>query len=386
MSGVEGSAPTHPTEGGPDGTASTAPATPRTQAPDGRGSSQVVTHHLPAKAGPAILGDLSQPEVQILRELLASESGFVSGTKLAAHLGVSRVSVWSHMGKMRAEGFVFEAVRRKGYRLQQSPPHLHPWLVEAHLRLKRPVRLIWMEAVDSTNSEAERQLAAGQEAPFVVLARRQSAGRGRFGRTWESEDSGNLYLSLGFRPNLLPSQLQTFTLWMGLNVCECVANTCRVQPRVKWPNDLLYNDRKLGGMLTEARIDADHTRDLIFGLGLNGNTQTKSWPADLGDRATCLQQASGNPIDLNHLAASLIARVLSAYERFIEGDHTQTFTRLWEAQDALRGRRIEVLQGKTRLSGIASGIDDDGSLRLALDDGSIRCLRAGEVTLAKSKA
>lgn len=345
------------------------------------------SRHLPARNRrefPRTLdGNLSlvPPEAQILQELLASDSGFVSGTSLAKGLGISRVSVWSHMEKMRADGFVFEAVRRRGYRLITAPNTLHPWLVQAHLRLKKPAPLVWCESVDSTNSEAERQLAAGREAPFIVLARRQSSGRGRLGRQWQSEDSGNIYVSCAFRPNLEPSQLQTFTLWMGLNVCDCVANACRIQPQVKWPNDLLYKDRKLGGMLTEARIDADHTRDLIFGLGLNVNTDTRSWPADVAARATCLRDASGGEVDLNHLASAAISRVLTAYDRFVEGGHRESFAAQWRLHDALAGRDITLQQGQKRISGRACGIADDGSLVLRLPDGTSARFRAGEVSL-----
>ena len=106
---------------------------------------------------------------------------------------------------------------------------------------------------DSTNDEALRQLAAGRPTPFAVLARRQTKGRGRFGRTWHSESPDSLYASFAFRPEADPARMQTFTLWMGVNVCELIHNLGGVSPSLKWPNDLLFQGRKAGGMLTEAR-------------------------------------------------------------------------------------------------------------------------------------
>jgi BirA family biotin operon repressor/biotin-[acetyl-CoA-carboxylase] ligase len=287
------------------------------------------------------------------------------------------------MEKMRAEGFVFEGIRRRGYKLVRAPEELHPWLFQARLRLRKTPEILWRESIDSTNSEAERELAAGRSAPFIVLARKQTAGRGRLGRRWHSEDAGNLYASFAFRPNLEPTQLQTFTLWMGLNVCDCVRNACRIQPMVKWPNDILYHDRKLGGMLTEARIDADQTRDLIFGLGLNVNTDTRLWPEDIQTRATSLRDASGGALDLNHLAAAASSRILAAYDRFVAGEHRESFAEMWRRHDALFERDVTVVVSGKALRGRALGIDEAGALRLRTEDARVVSLRAGEVTIGR---
>jgi BirA family biotin operon repressor/biotin-[acetyl-CoA-carboxylase] ligase len=126
-------------------------------------------------------------ELVILRELLAHEPAFLSGPKLAAKLGMSRVSVWLHLEKLRAQGFVFEAARSRGYRLLQRPADLHLDLIQAYLDgRRRDFAIVLLDEVDSTNDEAARQLAAGRLAPFVILARKQTRGRGRLGRAWHS--------------------------------------------------------------------------------------------------------------------------------------------------------------------------------------------------------
>ncbi len=326
---------------------------------------------------------LPTAEHVILRELLAHEPDWVSGSALAQKLGVSRVAVWQHMEKLRAAGFEFEAQRAHGYRLARQPEALHGVLVETLLKVRpRGFSIVALDTVDSTNDEATRQLAAGRPTPFVVLARQQTRGRGRFGRSWHSQSTTNIYASFAFRPRVTPERMQTFTLWMGVNLCELLENFAKVKPGIKWPNDILFEGKKAGGMLTEARVDADEIRDLVFGLGLNVNTPATKWPDDLARRAVSLAQVTGRPLDLNRLAAALVGRVLLAYRGFGDGDHLKTFPELWNRYDIMRGRSITLLEGGRRHEGVAAGIDDEGALLLREAQGGVRRYRAGEVTLS----
>ncbi|MES2696545.1 MAG: biotin--[acetyl-CoA-carboxylase] ligase [Verrucomicrobiota bacterium] len=321
----------------------------------------------------------------ILRELVARDPGWVSGSALAVKLGVSRVAVWQHMEKLRAAGFAFEAQRARGYRIAARPPTLHTAFIETQLKVRpRGFSLVVLDSVDSTNDEAARQLAGGRPTPFAVLSRRQTAGRGRFGRTWHSISTGNLYASFAFRPRVEPERMQTFTLWMGLNICELLANFAKLQPGIKWPNDILFDGRKAGGMLTEARVDSDQIRDLVFGLGLNVNLPADGWPPELAKRAISLEEVSGHPLDLNRLAAALIGRVLLAYQSFADGDHLKTFADLWHRYDLLRGKSIALLEGGRRHHGTVNGVDDEGALLLRDEQGKVQRFRAGEVTLEKA--
>ncbi len=316
--------------------------------------------------------------------MLAAESGWVSGADLASKMGVSRVAVWHHMEKLRAKGFEFEAKRARGYRLASRPDALHEALVGLQLKTRpRGFAITVFDEIDSTNDEAARQLAAGAATPFAIFAKRQTRGRGRFGRAWHSVSTGNLYVSFAFRPRVPPERMQTFTLWMGVNVCELIANFARITPGLKWPNDIVFDGRKAGGMLTEARVDADQIRDLVFGLGLNVNSPSADWPGELARRAVCLCELTGSALDLNRLAAALVGRVILAYEAFVEGEHGKSFADLWNRFDVLRERRATVIEGGQRHSGTVLGIDDEGALLLRDDHGRTQRFRAGEVTLEK---
>jgi len=329
-------------------------------------------------------------ELLILQSLLDAPPapdggpGVVSGAALARTLGVSRVAIWQHLEKLRQQGFTIDSLHARGYRLASRPATLHASLIDAY-RHPGPdsPRIHVLDTVDSTNDEASRRLAAGESAPLVVLARRQEKGRGRFGRAWHSATDGNLYSSFAFHPDVEPARMQTFTLWMGVNVCALVASFCRTAPGIKWPNDLLFDGRKAGGMLTEARMDADRIHDLVFGLGLNLAPPPGGWPPELASVATSLAEQTGRPVDANKFAAALVGRVLDAYTAFLDGSYHKTFADLWNTHDILRGRPVTLIQGTRSLSGTATGIDDEGSLLLRLTNGHTERFRAGEVTLAK---
>jgi BirA family biotin operon repressor/biotin-[acetyl-CoA-carboxylase] ligase len=321
----------------------------------------------------------------ILLAFLEADGEPVSGDRLAKELGVSRVAIWSRLERLRASGYVFAASTRKGYALRSVPRHLDPALLDAHLRLlKVSPKVEFLAEVDSTNSEAERRLAVGQETPFAVFARTQKAGRGRLGRKWHSAPSGNLYLSLAFRPFIPPDRLKPFTLWMGLALCAHVEKSLGLKLGLKWPNDLQSPDgRKVAGMLTEARLDADSVRELVFGVGLNLTGAPKDFPAELRASAGSLEAALGAPLDLNREAAGVIAALFRAWEQFEEGTWSRSFRKLWSHHDVLAGKSVRVGLRGDPVAGVVDGIDDEGSLILRTGGGRRTIVSSGEVTLRK---
>lgn len=323
----------------------------------------------------------AETETLLLREFLAAGDGCVSGAHLAEVVGLSRVAVWGHLHRLEAEGFAFEPVHSRGYRLTARPSGLNAALIRALLPAGAPP-LFFLDSVDSTNEEAGRQLAADRAAPFAFVAAEQTRGRGRFGRTWFSpSESGNLYSSFAFRPSLPPERVPLFTLWIGLNLCELLAAETGAAPQLKWPNDLHFGPRKVAGMLTETRGDADQTRELVFGLGLNVATPDSAWPRELAAHATTLAREAGRTLDLNTVAAKVIACVFAAAERFFARHPADAIAELWRRHDLLAGKTISVRQGAETHTGTARGIDADGALLLRTSAGRTLHLRAGEVTL-----
>ena len=325
----------------------------------------------------------------------AGQDGYVSGEELARRLGVSRVSVWARLQKLQAEGLECTAVRGRGYRLAAEPTALHPAVLAAYVRLRHPKRtlpdisVIFLPETDSTNLEAERRLATGASTPFVVFAARQTAGRGRLGRAWHSAEGGGLYLSFAFQPRLPPARMPKFTLWMALRLCQMLNEKYHLPVRVKWPNDLVFEGRKLAGLLTEARIDADLMRDLICGLGLNVNGDPEKWSGARGSTgaaaarvAGTLQQVNGGrPLSINAVAADVVLAGKMAFADFMAGRIEAEFNELWNRHDALCGSAVTVALADGTLKGRAAGLDATGALKILLPDGSIRTVQSGDVSL-----
>ncbi|MGC9450101.1 MAG: biotin--[acetyl-CoA-carboxylase] ligase [Oceanipulchritudo sp.] len=318
---------------------------------------------------------------RVLEAFLRAEGQFVSGSGIGRDLGLSRVSIHNHLEELRRSGFVFSAIRNKGYRMESEPDSFHPDLYEA-LLARQPCPFyqshLYLQQTESTNTVAEKELSGGRETPFLVLAETQTAGRGRRGRSWHSPPHRNLYLSVALRPALPPSRLQTITLWLGLRLCQFLRDTFALPVLVKWPNDLMLHDRKIAGMLTEARVDSEQTRDLVFGLGLNVNAQEGDFPPELADTAASLRQNLGHPLSLTRLAHSLAAHIARAIQDFLDNQFAPELAAGWPEFDYLRGQAVHA---GGEISGRVLGITSNGSLRLERADGSTAILHSGEVAL-----
>jgi BirA family biotin operon repressor/biotin-[acetyl-CoA-carboxylase] ligase len=196
-----------------------------------------------------------------------------------------------------------------------------------------------------------------------------------------------LYLSFAFRPQLPPARMPKFTLWMALRLCRMLNENFRLPVGVKWPNDLVHDGRKLAGLLTEARMDADLMRELICGLGLNVNGDPAKWAGGARGAAAArvagtLQQINGGrALSLNAVAADVAWVGARAYEDFVAGRFAAEFDGLWARYDSLRGREVTVSLADGTLCGKVTGLDESGALRLTLADGSRRTVQSGDVTL-----
>lgn len=320
----------------------------------------------------------------ILIQLLQHNSEYISGAHLAERFNITRVSIWAHFEKLRKAGFTFEAIQNKGYRLISLPEHLHEDLLHAHLALlkcKHPV--FFHNTIGSTNTEADQLLASNQKTPFLVIAKEQTAGRARLGRSWYSRSLDSLYMTFGFNPNLPNQLMQRFSLWMALNFCEFICKKTHLSAQIKWPNDILVNGKKISGMLAEAKIDADSTRNLILGISVNVNGNTAHWPKEIQSKASTLQKESKTHFPLNQFAAEFIQAGFNAYSAFIKDPTIPSFPERWKALDFLNQKTITAQTHSTSLTGKVLGIDDCGLLLLeSSDTKTIHKLASADISLS----
>lgn len=235
------------------------------------------------------------------------------------------------------------------------------------------------EICGSTSDEAASWARGDPPAPHgaVVTADEQTAGRGRLGHTWYSPRGENLYLSLILRPPVEPRAAPTLTLLAGLAVAR-TAERWGVRPEVKWPNDLLANGRKSGGILTEMACAEGGIAHVVVGIGVNLNSQ--AFPAELERQATSLLLETGRPVDREAFAAALLDEMEAEYERWLRQGPVPTID-VWKRYATFLGRRVYVLSGREHLEGIARDVDDEGALLVATSPGRVARIIAGEVTV-----
>ena len=319
---------------------------------------------------------------ELLRLFFNYEKDWISGTFLAKQLGVSRVSIGNFIAQLHELGFTFEAVRGKGYRMVEEPFQIQEHWFKIHLEsLMGKDFPIWVfPEIDSTNQEAERQFANGRKGPFAIIANRQTTGRGRLGRKWESQQSQNLYMTLGWQPQVSPENMPQFTICMALSIARFLRNTYRLPIMVKWPNDLILIDKKVAGILVEARMETAYIHHLIFGLGFNINGITSNFTEKIKDQSISIFEFNKKAVPIHPFTAKLLHNLIQAAEQFLSLGMRQDWINQWDNFDYLQGRQVTIDQVKNSISGFASGITPSGQLKIKTKMG-VEFVNAGSVTL-----
>ena len=326
---------------------------------------------------------IDSPDVQILRALRSSPESFCSGQDLAQQLGMSRVAVWKRLENLKKLGFVIEAIRKKGYQLSQTPEQATEAGILSHLSPDSSLQeLILTETSASTNNEVMRLLATGSEAPLACITRRQPGGKGRRGNSWSGDFPGNLYGSLGFRPDIHPRRIGLLTIWTGLRICKRIGEMTDLPIQLKWPNDLYINGRKLAGILSESTLETERITALVIGVGMNINMETEDFPPDLRATATSLAIEAGHTFSLDAIISAVVEEVLGATSDCITGIDEDRLADDWEKFACFLGKAVYVFNSDgTKSTGTLSGIDRAGSLLLRTPSGALQSFRAGDVSL-----
>ena len=318
----------------------------------------------------------------ILLPLLASGE-YCSGQDLADALGVSRTAVWKQLNKLAVEtGLEIESVKGKGYRivggvdlLQEA--QIRQGLGERASGLLTALRVI--ESVDSTNAEALRNLDQAGASGAVFTAEQQTAGRGRRGRHWVSPFARNIYLSLVWEFNQGAAALEGLSLAVGVAVARALSD-CGLPPvQLKWPNDVLHDGRKLGGVLLEMAGDVAGPCQVVAGVGLNV-AMPSSAAEEIDQPWTDVRTMAGStPPDRNRLIAALLDQLLPLMADF-EQEGFAAFHDQWQALDAFADASVVLEAGGRRTAGIARGVDERGALQLETGAG-IQSVFGGELSL-----
>jgi BirA family transcriptional regulator, biotin operon repressor / biotin---[acetyl-CoA-carboxylase] ligase len=243
-------------------------------------------------------------------------------------------------------------------------------------------QILRFESLSSTNLEAARRAAEGAAEGLCVVAGEQTAGRGRLQRQWVSPQGAGLYFSIILRPRFDQSAWPLLTLMAAVAVHDALLDSCALKTDIKWPNDILFDDKKLCGILAET-VETPPGRAVVVGIGIN--LTRNSFPTEFNGSATSVEVAAGQKPALEAVLAALVGSLGSYYQTLRQPGGPEAITREWCKRSSYsEGKRIRVSYGNETFLGTTRGVECDGALRVETSPGQIKTLRAGDVTAVRS--
>lgn len=313
---------------------------------------------------------------------LMSEKDYISGEKLCQSLQLTRGAVWKRIQKLRAQGYVIVSAGKRGYMLSPVPDSLLPGYVARELTTGWLGRgeICYQPTVGSTNAWCKEMAREGARCGTVCLCDEQTMGRGRLGRVWDAQKGQNLLMSVLLRPKLTPESAQTVTLAAALATALAIDEVTGLSPKIKWPNDLLCEGKKLTGILVEMSADMDRLLSVVVGIGVNVN-QT-AFPEELQATATSLKLLLGHDVSRR----SLMVSVLKHLERTITALTQGGFAAIAKEYERLsltlhQDVTIKPVSGEAPYEAKALSLDDTGALIIGLQNGQTRRVISAEVSV-----
>ncbi len=317
---------------------------------------------------------------QAILAALQRTEDYVSGQELCGRLGVSRTAVWKVINQLKEDGYEIESVPHRGYRILSSPDCVTAEQVGSMLStVWAGCRIHYFETTDSTNNEARRLAEHGAPHGTLVLADFQENGKGRRGRTWSTPRGTAVMMSLVIKPELLPDRASMMTLVMGMAVAAAIRELCGIRVSIKWPNDIVADGKKLCGILTEMSCEIDCINYLVIGAGINVNLS--EFPGELRQKATSLGLLTGKKVSRAALAALCLKKFEFYYERFMETQDMSLLQKEYNSLLAGKDGAVRVLEPGHEYDGISRGINERGELLVEMEDGTLRCVYAGEISV-----
>ncbi|PGY14031.1 biotin--[acetyl-CoA-carboxylase] ligase [Bacillus sp. AFS031507] len=322
---------------------------------------------------------------EIRKELLDAFTNagdtFLSGQHLAELIGCSRTAVWKHIEKLRKEGFELEAVRNKGYRILKTSEKVSADEIRFGLTTNFIGKNIhYEESVESTQKIAHR--IASEDAPegTVIIAEEQLSGRGRMARKWHSPKYTGIWMSMILRPNIPLSNAPQLTLLAAVAIVQAIEEMTDLIPEIKWPNDILINEKKVTGILTELQAEADRIHSIIIGIGINVNQKKEDFPLELQEIATSLFIEDRETVSRAELIRSIFKHFEKLYTLYLEQGFLP-IKLLWEGYAGSIGKYIKARTLTNTIEGIALGITNDGVLKLEDKAGIIHHIYSADIEL-----
>lgn len=312
-------------------------------------------------------------------DFLRQTHNYVSGEEISQRLGITRQALWKHIQELKERGYDIVAVPHLGYRLVSSPDRLFPSEISCHLNTQfMGKKIYYFDILSSTMDVALELGIRGASEGTLILTEAQTRGRGRLSRRWFSPKYKGIYLSLLLKPKILPHQAPIFTLLAAVSVCEAIKEITGLDVRIKWPNDILIQNKKLGGILTELEAETDEVRFIVIGIGINVNNDRRT----LVGGATSLKNEKKETVSRADLLKEILRKIEANYLVFQKKGILPILEK-WRNYSITLGRRVKVIYHHRHIEGEAFDIDLDGGLLVRNNLGLIDKITAGDVVHCK---
>ncbi len=312
---------------------------------------------------------------QVLQLLKQADGKSVSGEEMSRKIGVSRAAVWKEIQTLRSLGYEIQAQPHLGYQLTRIPDKLFADEIADSLGTKFIGKPIFSyEDLDSTNDTVFKLGEEGLAEGAAVFTEHQKKGRGRLGRSWISPKGKAILFSYLLRPTLAPSQVSRVTLVTGVSIARACRQLTGKPVGIKWPNDIYYQNKKVGGILTEMSAESDRINFVVVGVGINAN----SVAADLPANSLSLRDITGQDVARVSFSKMLLREIEVDYLRLKKGLFDE-IAQEWESYSVTTGQRVAATLLDRRIEGQATGIDSEGALWIRKDNGLQERILSGDV-------
>ena len=316
--------------------------------------------------------------INLLRENIGRS---VSGEELSRQLGISRTAIWKHVQHLKNAGYEIESVYKKGYILHSPPNLLLPGEIAVNLKTKwLGHNIIYQTSVKSTNDVAKQAALDNCPHGTIIVAEEQTGGRGRIDRGWFSPLGGGVWFSIVLRPPFLPQEAPKFTLFMATVLAKSLAKYPGLAVDIKWPNDILCQGKKLVGILTEMNAQMEAINHIVIGTGVNVCIAQDIIPAELQGKAGCVCEFVKEDVNRVKLLVTILKEFDLLYDRTLR-EGFDFMLGEWRKQCITLGRTVKVIAPDETFTGVALDIDETGALLVKNQEGEVRKVLAGDVSV-----
>ncbi|SHK36311.1 biotin--[acetyl-CoA-carboxylase] ligase [Tepidibacter formicigenes] len=317
---------------------------------------------------------------KILNILLDKNKEFVSGEEISERLGITRSAVWKHIKNIKQQGYEIESVTKKGYKIVKCPDLLTTEIVKYNLNTNLLGKeVIYCDTIGSTNDYA-KEIAKNAKEGTIIISEEQTKGRGRMGRYWHSIKGDGIWMSIILKPNIYPHEAPFITQIAGASIVSGLKKL-GVNSLIKWPNDIIINNKKVSGILTELGAEIDRINYIVVGMGMN--VKTIDFPENVKELATSIKK-EGHNLKRIDILKSIIEEFEHLYLKYIQDKDKSECIKICRENSAVIGKNIYILKGEEKRKAKCVDITEEGNL-VIINNNIKEELISGEVSIRGDK-